>query len=156
MRHPIAAVLFLATLTGCGSEGPNAPEGATGSFSASARVVPVRCAFPGCVPPSAIVIPVKVTESGGILGGYVTTLYLEVRDAASGRPLDAQLYEAAEIASMTERESNHVYPNAWLEIVARPFRIAESERSTRMIFVAVTVTDYHGHEHRQTLDVSLD
>ena len=158
MRHPIAAVLTLATLVGCGSEGPSTPPGATATFSVSARAVPFRCTPPNCPDPLPIAIPVLVTESGGIIGGYVTGLDFVLRDEASGNVLGSQHYDAAQIAAtpMTLNESNHVYPDAWLEIVATPFRIPDSERSTRTVSVAVTIYDYRGNEHRQTLNVSLD
>ncbi len=157
MRHPIATVLVLATLAGCGSEGPSAPPDATASFSVSARVVPVRCDLPSCSAALPVVIPVRVTETGGIIGGYVTMMDFVMRDAASGRVLESQHYNATQIASMTLYESNQVYPSAWLEIVAHPFRITDGEGRTRTVTVATTITDYHGNvEHHQTLIVSVD
>jgi hypothetical protein len=69
MRHPIAALLTLATLAGCGSEGPNTPPGATASFSVSARVVPVTCNLPSCPAALPVVIAVRVTASDGSIGG---------------------------------------------------------------------------------------
>jgi hypothetical protein len=155
MRHPIATLLILATLAGCGSEGPSTPAGATASFSVSARVVPVRCDLPSCPAALPIVIPVRVTESGGIIGGYVTMMDFVMRDAASGSVLESRHYDAAQIASMTLYESNQVYPSAWLEIVAHPFRITDGESRARTVSVAITITDYRGNEHHQTLDVSV-
>src|SRR5688572_8566091 len=102
MRHPVAALLSLATLAGCGSEGPGTPPDATASFSVSARVVLVRCDRPSC--PAAdslpVVIPVRVTESGGIIGGYVTGMDFEMRDAATGSVLATRRYDAGQISSM--------------------------------------------------------
>ena len=155
MRHPVAAVLSLATLAACGSEGPSTP-GATASFSASARVVSVRCELPNCPPPLGVAIAVRVTESGGIIGGYVTMMDFVLRDEASGRVLGSQHYDAAQIASMTQVESNQVYPSAWVEILAHPFRFTGSEQGARTVTVAISVTDYHGHEHDQTVIVSID
>ena len=156
MRYPIAAVLTLATLTACGSEGPNTPPGATATFSVSARAVPFRCGLPNCPDPLPVAIPVMVTESGGILGGYVTEMDFVLRDGASGNVLGSQHYDAAQIASMNLNKSNQVYPDAWLEIVAAPFRVPDSERSVRIVNVAVTIYDYRGNEHHQMVDVSLD
>jgi hypothetical protein len=97
-----------------------------------------------------------VTESGGIMGGYVTSLNFVIRETASGNVLESHRYDAAEIASMTHLESNQVFPNASMEIVPFPFRIANGDAHTETVSVAVTVTDYHGNEHHQTLDVSID
>jgi hypothetical protein len=90
-----------------------------------------------------------------MMGGYVTRMEFVMRDAASGNVLRSRLYEAAEITSMTLLESNQVYPSAWAEFVAHPFGVTDEERLTRTVTVAVTVTDYHGHEHHETLDVPL-
>ena len=156
MRHPIAALLLLAPLAGCGTEGPGTPSDAAASFSASARVVPVRCNLANCPAGLSFSVAVRVTESGGSIGGYVTRMDLVLRDAATGRVLEARRYDATQIASMTGRESNQVYPNAWLEIVALPpRRIAESESRAVTVTVAVTTFDYRGNEHHQTLTVPV-
>ena len=156
MRQPIAAaVLTLATLTGCGSEGPNTPPGATATFSISARFVPVRCDLANCPTELPVAIAVRVMELGGIMGGYVTTMDLVMRDTASGSILGSERYDAAEIASMTLLESNQVYPRSWVEIVPHPFRVAGGEGRTRTVTVAITVTDYHGNEHRETLTMPI-
>jgi hypothetical protein len=80
-----------------------------------------------------------------------------MRDAASGSVLESQHYDAAQIASMTLSDSNQVYPSAWLEIVAHPFahRFADGESRARTVTVAVTITDYRGNEHHETLIASV-
>jgi hypothetical protein len=155
MRHPIAALLLLAPLAGCGTEGPTAPSDAAGSFSASARVVPVRCNLANCPAGLSFAVTVRVSESGGSIGGYVTRMDLVLRDAATGRVLEARHYDATQIASMTGRESNQVYPNAWLEIVALPPRRIAEGVSAVTVTVAVTTFDYRGNEHQQTLTVPV-
>jgi len=159
MRHSGAALLILATLWGCGSEGPTAPPDATASFSVSARVIPVRCELPNC--PAAgslpIAIPVRVMESGGVIGGYVTRMDLVMRDASTGAVLGSRRYDAAEIGTMTFYGSNEVFPNAWLEVVTHPFRqgLGDGEGRARTVSIALTITDYRGHEHQRTVDVSV-
>ena len=90
-----------------------------------------------------------------MMGGYVTRLEFVMRDAASGNVLRSRHYDAAEIASLTLLASNQVYPSASAEFEAHPFGVTDEERLTRTFTVLVTITDYHGNEHHQTLDIPL-
>jgi hypothetical protein len=155
MRQLISSVVVAVSLAACGSEGPNAPSGATASFAASARAVPVRCSLPTCPAALPIVVAVRVDETGGTIGGYVTAMHIALRDTATGSVLQTEQYEAAEIRAMTLVESNQVFPAASLEIVAHPSRFAVASGTEATVTVAITTTDYHGNAHHQTLVVPI-